>query len=149
SIRQLELTLPRRRYDLAGRLLARALAKQRSAAARRTLERAAHDVGKTLGQEARRGHSGRTRRPLAAALAALEDCGFEPARVKREVRLRNCPFVAVAAEARVLVCGMTLALVRGLAAGAGARRLRARAAPQAGACCVALTLSGDRAARPR
>jgi len=154
STRQLEITLPQRRYDLAGRLLARALAAQRSPASRRVLERAAHDLGKTLGQEARaEGRRGRGRRrtvgprvprgpggPLAAALAALADCGFEPARVDGEVRLRNCPFDAVAAEARVLVCGMNLALVRGLVAGAGVRRARARSAPEAGACCVALTL---------
>jgi len=154
STRQLEITLPRRRYDLAGRLLARALAAQRSPASRRVLERAAHDLGKTLGQEARgKGRSGRGRRrtrgggpggpggPLATVLAALDDCGFEPARVDGEVRLRNCPFDAVAAEARVLVCGMNLALVRGLVAGAGVRRVRARSAPETGACCVALTVS--------
>ncbi|SRR6266545_3585883 len=149
STRQLEITLPQRRYDIAGRLLARALAAQRSPASRRVLERAAHDLGKTLGQEARReGRRDRGRRrtggpggPLAAALAALDDCGFEPAREDGEVRLRNCPFDAVAAEARVLVCGMNLALVRGLVAGAGVRRVRARSAPEAGACCVALTLS--------
>ena len=145
STRQLEITLPQRRYELAGRLLARALAAQRSPATRRALERAAHDLGKTLGQEARGARRGRGRRrtggPLAAALAALDDCGFEPARGDGEVRLRNCPFDAVAAEARVLVCGMNLALVRGLVAGAGVRRVRARSAPEAGACCVALTLS--------
>jgi predicted ArsR family transcriptional regulator len=148
STHQLAITLPQRRYDLAGRLLARALAAQRSPASRRVLERAAHDLGKTLGQAARReGRRGRGRRrtgrgggPLAAALAALDDCGFEPARGDGEVRLRNCPFDAVAAEARVLVCGMNLALVRGLVAGAGVRRVRARPAPEAGACCVALTL---------
>jgi predicted ArsR family transcriptional regulator len=148
SRRQLAITLPQRRYDLAGRLLARALAAQRSPASRRVLERAAHDLGKTLGQEARRERRrGRRRRrmgvgePLAAVLAALDDCGFEPAREDGEVRLRNCPFDAVAAEARVLVCGMNLALVRGLVAGAGVPRVRARSAPEAGACCVALTLS--------
>ncbi|PYO91079.1 MAG: transcriptional regulator [Gemmatimonadetes bacterium] len=154
STRQVDITLPQRRYDLAGRLLARALAAQRSPASRRVLERAAHDLGKTLGQEARAearrgrgrrrpggpGGPGGPRRPLAAALAALDDCGFEPTRVDGEVRLRNCPFDAVAAEARVLVCGMNLALVRGLVAGAGVRRARARSAPEAGACCVALTL---------
>src|SRR5438552_7391861 len=151
STRQVDITLPQRRYDLAGRLLARALAAQRSPASRRVLERAAHDLGKTLGQEARAearrgrgrrrpGGPGGPRRPLAAALAALDDCGFEPTRVDGEVRLRNCPFDAVAAEARVLVCGMNLALVRGLVAGAGVWRARARSAPEAGACCVALTL---------
>src|SRR5947199_6510630 len=51
STRQLEITLPRRRYDLAGRLLARALAAHRSPASRRALERAARDLGRTLGQE--------------------------------------------------------------------------------------------------
>jgi predicted ArsR family transcriptional regulator len=140
STRQLEITLPQRRYELAGRLLARAFAAQRSPASRRVLERAARDLGKTLGQEARGRGRRRTGEPLAAALAALNACGFEPARENGEVRLRNCPFVALASEARVVVCAMNLALVQGLVAGAGTRRVRARSAPQAGACCVALTL---------
>jgi predicted ArsR family transcriptional regulator len=144
STRQVAVTLPARRYDIAGRLLARAIAAHRSPATRRALERVARDLGRSLGKAAR---ADRRRPPLTAALAALDACGFEPAHVQREVRLRNCPFEAVASEARVLVCGMNLALVRGLMAGAGVSRARARSAPErakAGACCVALILAGDR-----
>ena len=90
-----------------------------------------------------------TGRPLADALTALDECGFEPARVNGEVRLRNCPFAALAAEARVLVCGMNLVLVRALVSGAGARGVRARLAPEAGACCVVLPLPGNRRTRPQ
>ncbi|HEX4627937.1 MAG TPA: hypothetical protein VH137_04025 [Gemmatimonadales bacterium] len=149
---QLEVTLPRRRYDLVGRVLARALTQQRSLGARRVLERAARALGKKLGSEARHGRRGggaATGRPLGAALAALDQCGFEPARVNAEVRLRNCPFAALAAEARLVVCGMNLALVRGLVLGAGARGVRARLAPEAGACCVVLAVPGSRRIRPQ
>src|SRR2546429_2846136 len=86
STRQLEITLPQRRYALAGRLLARALAAQRSPASRRALERAARDLARTLGQAARSaGRRGRGRRrgggpggALPAALAAPADRGCRP-----------------------------------------------------------------------
>ena len=69
----------------------------------------------------------------------LDECGYDPARVNGEVRLRNCPFDALANECRPLVCGMNLALLRGLLAAVGARGTRAELrAPEAGSCCVVL-----------
>src|SRR6266516_2821135 len=55
SAHQLDLTLPRRRYELAGRLLAQALTNARSPAAVRALRRAARHLGRGLGADARRG----------------------------------------------------------------------------------------------
>jgi len=58
------------------------------------------------------------------------------------VRLRNCPFDALANECRPLVCGMNLALLRGLLAAAGTRGTRAQLRPpEAGSCCVVLKIS--------
>jgi len=137
SPRQLDVTLPQRRYELAGRVFARALTDAPSPTARRALERAARDWGRQLGAHARR--------PAGAdLLAVLGDCGFEPARVNGEVRLRNCPFEVLANESRLLVCGMNLTLVRGLLAGVGVQGWRARLAPEAGACCVVLTVPQGR-----
>ena len=79
---------------------------------------------------------------LAGALAVLDECGYDPARVDGEVRLRNCPFDALANECRPLVCGMNLALLRGLLAAAGTRGTRAQLRPpEAGSCCVVLKIS--------
>jgi predicted ArsR family transcriptional regulator len=140
ATRQLDLTLPERRYELAGRVFARALTAV-APAARGALQRAARAEGRRLGGDARRrtnGNAGTDRR-LANALAVLDECGYDPTRVNGEVRLRNCPFDALANECRPLVCGMNLALLRGLLAAAGARGTRAELrAPEAGSCCVVL-----------
>ena len=55
-----------------------------------------------------------------------------------EVVLRNCPFESVRAVSRELTCGMNLALIEGLLAGLGVGKVRARFAPRAGMCCVAV-----------
>ena len=140
SARQLDLTLPERRYELAGGVFARALTAV-APAARGALERAARAEGRRLGTDARRraGANPGTDRLLGGALAVLDECGYDPARVNGEVRLRNCPFDALANECRPLVCGMNLALLRGLLTAAGTRGTRAELRPpEAGSCCVVL-----------
>ena len=136
--RALVFTLPARRYELAGRVLVRAIADAASSATRRTLERAARAAGRRLAGGARRSTRGRTAntRGLNAALAVLGECGFEPVRRNGEVRLSNCPFEALAEECRPLVCGMNLALVRGVLTGTSARGVRAELRPAPGSCCV-------------
>lgn len=51
------------------------------------------------------------------------------------LRMRNCPFGAVAEAFPPLVCGMNLALLEGLVE--GARGVRVRMDPRPGWCCVA------------
>ena len=140
SARQLDLTLPKRRYELAGRVLARALTVM-TPAARGALERAARAEGRRLGADARHRAAVKagTDRLFTNTLAVLAECGYEPARVNGEVRLRNCPFDALANECRPLVCRMNLALLRGVLAAAGTRGTRAELRPpEAGSCCVVL-----------
>jgi len=140
STRQFEVTLPQRFYELAGRVLARALTAAAPTAGG-PLGRAARAAGRNLGGVARRraGANAGTDRLVASALALLDECGYEPARVNGEVRLRNCPFDALATECRPLVCGMNLALLRGMLAAARTRGVRAELrAPDAGSCCVIL-----------
>jgi len=142
SAHQLDLTLPRRRYELAGRLLARALTNARSPAALRALRRAARDLGRGLGADARR--AGTARGPLARLLAVLEWCGFEPIRSNGSVHLANCPFAALANQSRALVCGMNLALLEGVLQGVEARGMRAVLDPQPPSCCVVVRSAGRR-----
>ena len=141
--RALVFTLPARRYELAGRVFVRAVAEAGSSATRRTLERAARAAGRRLAGGARRSTRGRTAntRGLNAALAVLGECGFEPVRRNGEVRLSNCPFEALAEECRPLVCGMNLALVRGVLTGTSARGVRAELRPAPGSCCVMVRVS--------
>ena len=141
--RALVFTLPARRYELAGRVFVRAVAEAGSSATRRTLERAARAAGRRLAVGARPSTRGRTAntRGLNAALAVLGECGFEPVRRNGEVRLSNCPFEALAEECRPLVCGMNLALVRGVLTGMRARGVRAELRPAPGSCCVIVRVS--------
>lgn len=54
------------------------------------------------------------------------------------LRLRNCPFAAVAARCPKVVCSLNLALIRGVLAGLGADPSAALLEPRAGECCVAI-----------
>lgn len=134
---QIDLTLPRRRYELAAQVLTQAMAKTRAEDRMGALRSSAREWGEKLAQDvpSATGH----RSPMAGALHALEVCGFEPSQTgDGEIELRNCPFGSLPAVSRDLICGMNLALIEGLLAGLKLRGIRARLAPRAGMCCVAL-----------
>lgn len=143
SALQLDLSLPAREYELAARLFAGALAGTPPATLAR-VRRAARDVGQALGREAR---AGAGPRPGRAALlrrldAVLRRHGYEPFRAPdRAIRLRNCPFDALARDHRPLVCGMNHELLEGVVRGLGLAGCRAVLDPQPGACCVAVRTS--------
>ena len=140
SDRQVQIILPERRYDLAARFMAEAL-EDPAGDPTKAVDRAARRFGQTIGAEARR-HFGRrpsASRLLERACVALRDFGFEPILTDGEIRLRNCPFDAIAKDHTVLVCGMNLALAEGLVAGLEAEDIDVRLDPMPGTCCVALT----------
>lgn len=140
--RDVTVSLPERRYDLAGRLLARAVndAIGTDAPVAEALEQAAVELGRSLGEEVRRTPARRRRgnATLAAAVEVLRECGFEPRTDGSDVVLGNCPFRALAQEYTDLVCGMNVHLIGGLLAGSGLREVDARLDPQPGLCCVRL-----------
>ncbi|WP_330334471.1 transcriptional regulator [Streptomyces sp. NBC_00536] len=134
------VSLPARDYRTAAELLAEAA------------EEAGLDAG--LCAAARR--RGEALRGTAAPCAGLEEAmevlasrGYEPhvegaesaesaegAGTGPVVRMRNCPFHAVAERFPPLVCGMNLALLEGLLGTDGPVRARMDARP--GECCVVL-----------
>ncbi|GAA1421521.1 helix-turn-helix domain-containing protein [Streptomyces thermospinosisporus] len=130
SARQFTVSLPDRRYELAGRLLAHAV--EESAATgepvRDVLHRRAEECGQRLAAES----AEREVVPL------LDRYGFEPRREGESVVLGNCPFHALARTHTETVCGMNLHLLRGVLDGIGATGYRARLAPEPGRCCVRL-----------
>jgi predicted ArsR family transcriptional regulator len=130
------VSLPDRRYDLAGELLAGAVveADRTGARAGEVLDRHARGVGEDLGRAARAAEG--SSRP--ALLAVLEDAGFEPRTAGQDVVLVNCPFHTLARAHPELVCGMNLRLLDGVLSGVGADDLDARLEPGAGHCCVRL-----------
>ena len=119
SPREVAVTLPPRRYELAARIMAAALDQGGSAEA---LAEAAAEVGRT---------------------ANLEALGYEPHERDGVVELLNCPFHALAQEHTALVCGMNLHLVDALLAGSDRRAVLD---PAPGRCCV--TVVGDDSGRP-
>lgn len=140
SGRELAVSLPERRYELAARILASAVEAARAGRVRARLGTVAHRVGELIGRDARAragGRAGRTRR-LESAMAALADQGYEPVRTGGEIRLRNCPFHALATEHLELVCGMNLDLIRGVVDGLEVPGVRVVLDPQPEMCCVAL-----------
>ncbi len=147
SCRQLQITLPERRYDLAATLLAQAIDEGKGDPAR-AVDRLARQFGETLGAQARRdlGRQPSTSRLLDKACEVLRDQGFEPTRSGREIRLRNCPFDTIAKEHTDLICGMNLSLAQGLLTGLQAEGVEVCLDPQPGMCCVALT-AGRRSRR--
>lgn len=141
SLRQIDVSVPERRYELAGQLMTRALADASSGAAPEVLHRAAREWGERLGAEARAraGSDAERGRLLTRAIEVLRDSGFEPRRDGRGgIVLRNCPFDALARESRELVCGMNHALIQGVVVGLQIQGVSAKLEPQSGMCCVAI-----------
>ncbi|MFD7639429.1 helix-turn-helix transcriptional regulator [Kitasatospora sp. NPDC059795] len=115
------VSVPPRSYDAAGRLLAE------------TVERAGLDLELQAAAKA----AGAAEADAAGAdlEEALRARGYAPFRDGEVLRLRNCPFHALAEEFPGLVCGMNLALLDGLAGEEWSARMEA--CP--GGCCVALS----------
>jgi predicted ArsR family transcriptional regulator len=151
------VSLPDRRYDLAGRLLAQTIEEVESSGEkpRDVLARHAHEEGVALGT------AGQDLRSV------LEGCGYEP-RESPPVRelsqgageveggpppasttesplpsepdllLANCPFHEMVGEHPTLVCGMNLHLVGGVLEGLREEHYTACLDPAEDRCCVRL-----------
>jgi predicted ArsR family transcriptional regulator len=130
------VSLPERRYDLAGELLATAVEEADRTGSRpgEVLERSARALGDELGRAARSAAGGGE----SALQAVLEEAGFEPRADGDDVVLVNCPFHALARAHAGLVCGMNLHLMRGVLSGVGESGLEARLDPGERRCCVRL-----------
>lgn len=140
SGRQLAISLPQRSYELAAGILAAAVDASGARKARAALRKAARAVGERIGADAnaRAGSRPGKKRRLAGTVAALAAHGYEPAQAKGEVRLRNCPFHALATEHKELVCGMNLALLEGVVSVVDLPDVSAVLDPKPGMCCVVL-----------
>jgi predicted ArsR family transcriptional regulator len=142
SDRQIDLSLPPREYDLAGRLLAGAIhaAETSGRTVRQELEQASLAFGRTMGESARERAGARASRAKQreALLLVLREHGFEPRVVGSDVVLANCPFHALAQQFTDLVCGMNLHLLEGVRSvlDLGDEELQPRLEPQPGQCCV-------------
>lgn len=144
---EIDLSVPRRSYDLAARVLATGIARSPGAAVEGALA-AARDEGLAAGRRSsarpRAGSSANVRR--TSVRTALGELGYEPTTDSAgDTRLSNCPFRSVADVAAELICGMNRELVDGLVEGLGARPAEVVLEPQEPpACCVTVRVR-DRA----
>ncbi|WP_370588733.1 helix-turn-helix transcriptional regulator [Pseudonocardia sp. C8] len=135
--RQVAVTLPPRHYDLAGRILARAVedAARTGVPVLEAVRRAAAEAGHRLCAE-----HGRPDGPsLECVVGLLAAHGYEPRVLDGAVELANCPFHALAQEHTALVCEMNLHLVDAVLDELGPPDATAALDPAPGRCCVRLT----------
>jgi predicted ArsR family transcriptional regulator len=141
SDRHVTVSLPQRRYDLAGRLLSGALdhAERSGNSPQAILDQRAYQLGKELGETAGSEAGDRdTGETWHTALQVLEAYGFEPRVEDGNITLTNCPFHTLAQEYTELICGMNLRLLNGLLDGLASTGLTAHLRPARARCCVRL-----------
>jgi predicted ArsR family transcriptional regulator len=132
--RTFAVSLPPRRYDLVGDILAEAVTR---AAAGDTLDQSlaasAHEEGLALG----RGATGlAAEATLPAVAGVLAGQGYEPRVDEDVVTLRNCPFDDLARKHTQLVCGLNRTFVQGVVDGLERADATACLEPEDGWCCV-------------
>lgn len=137
---ELSVTLPPRRYELAGRLLAEAADRSRrdGVPINDALDDAAREQGRVLGDASRSGlgrRRGRVRRERF--LETLRTLGFEPETLDDGVTvLHNCPFHHLARAHTELVCGMNHCMLDSMLTEIDGTGLRAELEPEEGYCCI-------------
>lgn len=135
------VSLPPRRYDLAGHLLARAI--ERSVAGvplDHAIEQVAHEEGGRVGAAGAADDAAPELERLAGVLTVH---GYEPRIAEHRMLLANCPFDALAREHTTLVCALNHAYVRGVADGLGCGRLKTALEPGENRCCVVVDRTDD------
>jgi predicted ArsR family transcriptional regulator len=141
--RDIAVSLPPRDYELAGRLMAKAIAQSAASGAPvvDVLNEVAREYGRGIGTAAvtdSRRAPADAESALELAVAVLSEHGYEPRSTAGEVYLANCPFHALAEEQRALACTMNHALISGIADALWPHRPHARLDPRPPGCCVVL-----------
>jgi len=139
---QWSVSLPDRRYDLVGHILATGV--ERAAAERidvdTALDESALAEGLRVGGAASSADGPDDFADAADDWTRLADLlaehGYEPRVEADEVLLANCPFDALAREHTALVCRLNRSFVQGVADGLGCDGAEARLEPEPGLCCV-------------
>lgn len=142
AAREIAVSLPARRYELAAGLLAATVSEAAGTGAdvEATLDRLAREEGTRIGG-AVAPLVGRRLSPAARAqhvADALAGEGYEPRAGAAEVTLSNCPFSSLVSGYPQLTCQMNLALLEGFSAALPGAGVTAHLRPAEGRCCVLL-----------
>ncbi|MDQ6641894.1 MAG: transcriptional regulator [Actinomycetota bacterium] len=145
SATEFSVSLPERRYDLAGQILATAvdLSIRDGLPVDAVVRDVAVESGRDLGARSPRDKAERER--TADVLSAQ---GYEPRLSQDEMVLANCPFDALAREHTALVCDLNQGFVEGVLDGLGCANLQACLDPEPGLCCVRVRSLSDQAGGP-
>jgi predicted ArsR family transcriptional regulator len=142
SVTEVEVSLPERRYGLAGQVMAEAItaAVRSGMSIANALREAATAAGRALGEQAREraGHRAGRASSVQAMTHVLAECGYEPRTDGADIVLANCPFHTLAENYTDLVCGMNLDLLDALASTCDRAGLQAELRPAPGRCCVTI-----------
>jgi predicted ArsR family transcriptional regulator len=145
SDREWAVSLPPRRYDLVGHILATGVERARrdSMPVDDALHEAARTEGTGIGDEARS-------LPGSPSLSdVLANQGYEPRTKDGAMVLANCPFDSLAQDHTALICGLNCSFVQGVVDGLGRDDVTACLQPRSGHCCVTLHSSADPATATR
>lgn len=126
------VSLPPRRYDLVGDILAAAVTRAEDGV---PMDQAVHECARREGLSAAKIQNFDRTGVLENLAQILDTQGFEPKIDGDEMLLANCPFHDLAQKHTDLVCGLNQAYVQGAADGL-ATNLDACLEPEPGRCCV-------------
>ena len=131
---EIVVSVPGRHYALAGELLISAIEQsdRTGEPAQESLTRVSVEHGRTLGMTA------------GSLDAVLQSTGYEPQDDgDGGLLLHNCPFHQLAKSHTETVCAANLALLVGVAEGAGERVRTVQFAPRDGYCCVRIARNAE------
>lgn len=127
SEREWALSLPGRRYDLVGHILADGVERAgQDVSLDDALKAAAVDAGTAVGSRA----------AGERLVDVLSTQGYEPRVDEDVIVLANCPFDSLAQLHTELVCGLNRSFVQGVADGLGCNNQEACLEPDPERCCV-------------
>jgi predicted ArsR family transcriptional regulator len=139
AAQEIAVSLPPRRYDLVGDILAAAVTRAADGVSLpEALEEVARAEGLALGGAAA---GVPVDEPLAAVAQVLTSQGYEPRVDDEAVVLSNCPFDSLAQKHTSLVCGLNRDFVQGVAEGLGCTTVTACLEPEPDQCCVKARLA--------
>jgi len=127
-----EVSVPRRNYQLAARAFVGALAHDLDEGSRAALQSASRTLGRAMITEGARAGG---EDDLVAGLTAM---GYQPYTDGATVRLRNCLFADLTRDQQELTCSMNLGLIEGALEALGEDGRKACLDPAEGRCCVAI-----------
>jgi predicted ArsR family transcriptional regulator len=146
SRKEVWVSVPSRRYDLAGQVLSDAVERAlRGVPMAEAVDQAADNAARIVIEA----WPPRTDGELESIAEVLGELGYEPriddsggaaggsdASAEADLRLGNCPFERLAADHRELVCGLNLTFVSSVGERLGCSGATAVAHPRGAGCCV-------------